>query len=145
MPSLISFTGTHQNKFLLDSNRTNSWWIAHMYFLTCFPPWYVVSKKGLSTIRYFFNQHLFSNVFIMTLNYFLYPILVQNPENSHLEDIHIFPIHQHTATINRTIQQHYCYITSTHKTFKDGPIWGVVRLFWGRLWIWFKAYSFSYS
>ena len=54
MPSLISFTGTHQNKFLLDSNRTNSWWIAHMYFLTCFPPWYVVSKKGISTIRYFF-------------------------------------------------------------------------------------------
>ena len=74
----ISFSGTLQKQFLICRNRTNLWWRSHMYFLTCLPPSYVVSKIGLSTIR-FFNSHLFSNVVIMTLNYVLCPILVQNP------------------------------------------------------------------
>ena len=51
-----------------------------MYISTYFLPLYVVSKIGVSTIIYILNTHLFSNVVIMTLNYFLYPILVQNPE-----------------------------------------------------------------
>ena len=50
---------------------------AHMYILTHFFPLYVVSKIGLSTIAEFLNAHLFSNVVIMTLNYVLYPILMQ--------------------------------------------------------------------
>ena len=51
-----------------------------MYFSTCFYPLYVVSKIGLSTLRYVFNTHLFSNSFIITLNYVLCPISVQNLE-----------------------------------------------------------------
>ena len=49
-----------------------------MYISTCFFSLYVVSKIGLSTISYNFNTNMFSNVVIMTLNYVLYPILVQN-------------------------------------------------------------------
>ena len=51
-----------------------------MYVLTCLFSLYVGSKIVLSTIRYFFDTHMFSNVVIMTLNYFLCPIYVQNLE-----------------------------------------------------------------
>ena len=70
----------HSKKILLCRNRTNSWCRSHMYILTCFAPLYVVLKIVISTIRYFFNARLFSNVVIMTLNYVLCPISVQNPE-----------------------------------------------------------------
>ena len=94
-------------KFLLCRNRTNLWCRAHMYFLTYFPPWYVVSEIGLSTIRYFSNTHLFSNIFIMTLNYILCPILVQNSENcTYWRYIYISPAsthineqHHHSTTL----------------------------------------------
>ena len=69
----------HNEKILLCRNRTNSWCRAHIYISTCFFPLYVVSKIGLINIRYFSNTHLFPNVVIMTLNYVLCPILVQNP------------------------------------------------------------------
>ena len=38
-------------KILLCRNSTNSWYGAHMYFLTCFFCLYVESNTGLSTIR----------------------------------------------------------------------------------------------
>ena len=108
-------------KILLYRNRTNFWCRSHMYFRPVFFPLYVVLKIGLSTIRYFFNTHLFSNIFIMTLNYFLCPISVQNPENVHFEGINLFPLHQHTETINSTIRRKSRYITSTHcKNWKTG-------------------------
>ena len=75
-----------------------------MYFYKYFPPLYVLSKIDLSTIR-FFNTHLFSNVVIMTLNYFLCPISVHDLNNVHFVGIYIFPLHQHTVTSNNTIRQ----------------------------------------
>ena len=113
-----------------------------MYISTCFFPLYVVSKIGLIYTRYFLIIHLFSNVVIMTLNYVLCPILVQNPENVHFEGIYLFPVHQHTATSNSTIRWHSCYFTSTQQTLKDGALSGVGWLLWGRSWPWFKFYGF---
>ena len=113
-----------------------------MYISTCFPPLCVVSKIGLSTIRYFLNIHLFLNVVIMTLNYVLYPILVQNLENVNFEGIYLFTLHKHTETINSTIRLHSHYITSIEKTCNDGDLSGVGRSLWGRLWLWFKSSGF---
>ena len=80
MSPSISFSVTYQKQFLRCRNRTNSCCRAHIYISTCFFPLYVVSKIYLSTIRWIYNTHLFSNFVIMTLNYVLYPILVQNLE-----------------------------------------------------------------
>ena len=85
---------------------------------------------------------MFSNVVIMTLNYVLCPILVQNPENAYFEGVYIFPLHQHTATINSTIRQHSCYITSTQQTLKDGDLPRFGWSLWRRLWLWFKSSGF---
>ena len=63
----------------------------------------------------------------MTLNLVLCPILVHNPGNVHFEGIYLFNLHQHTVTINITIQQHSRYITFTQKTLKDENISGVSR------------------
>ena len=68
----------------------------------CFPLC-VVSKIGLSTIRYFFNTHMFSNVVIMTLNYLLCHISVQNLENfTFCRYIYILPASTHSNK-----QRHY--------------------------------------
>ena len=104
MSPSVSFSCTQWKQFLLCRKRTNSWYGAHMYFLTCFSTLYVVWKIGLSNIRYFFNTHLFSNDVIMTLNYVLCHISVQNLENAHFVGIYIYSLHQHTSTINSTIQ-----------------------------------------
>ena len=67
--SSISFYGTYQKQFLLFWNINNLWCKSHLYILTWISPLYVVSKIGLSTIKYIFNTNLFSNVVIMWLNY----------------------------------------------------------------------------
>ena len=67
-----------------------------MYISKYFFPLYVVSKICLSTVRLNFKTHLFSNVDIMTLNYILYLILVQNPGKcSFRMIIYIFPASTH--------------------------------------------------
>ena len=58
----------------------------------------------------------------MILNYVLYPILVQNPENVHLEGLYLFPLHQHTTTSNITIIRQSCYITYTEQTLNNGDL-----------------------
>ena len=63
---------------------------------------------------------MFSNVAIMTLDYVVCPISVQNPENEYFEGVYLFPMHQHTETINSTIRQHSCYITSAQQRLKYG-------------------------
>ena len=49
----ISLSDTYLKQFLIYRNRTNLWYRSHMYFSTCFPPLYVLSNIGLSTIRFF--------------------------------------------------------------------------------------------
>ena len=51
-------------------------------------------------------------------------------KNVHFEGIYLFPLHQHTETINSTIRKHSCYITSSQKTLKDGAISLVVSVCW---------------
>ena len=102
----------HSKKIVFFRNRTNSWCRAHMYIWTCFSPLCVLSKIGISTIIYILNTHMFSNIVIMTLNYFMSTILVQNLGNVYIEGVYLFPLHQHTVSSNSTIQLHSRYITS---------------------------------
>ena len=145
MPPSISFSGTQQKQFLLCSNRTNSWCRAHMYFTNCFFPFVRCIGDRSQYYKIIFNTHMFSNVFIMTLNYVLCPISVQNPENVHFEGIYLFSLNQHTAMSNITIWLHSRYITFTHQILKYRYISGVGRSLWRRLWLWFKSYGFSNS
>ena len=107
---LRSHSMVHSEKILLFWNRTNSWCRSHMYISTYFPPLYVVLKIGLSTITYIFNIHLFSNVVIMTLNYVLYPILVQNSKKcSFWRFISSYPASTHSDK-----QQHHSRILPSY-------------------------------
>ena len=70
---------------------------------------------------------MFSNVVIMILNYVLYPILVQNPENCHFEVLHIFLLPKHTATRKSTIRKSSRCITSTERTL-NGLVYYVIAI-----------------
>ena len=110
MSPLISLSGTYRKKFLLFRNSTNSWCRAHMYILTCFPPFYIVSKIGLSTITCFLIhicfQMLLSWHWIMFCTLFWCIIL----NNVCFEGSCIFTLHQHTSISNITIWRHSCHI-----------------------------------
>ena len=45
--------------FLLCRNRTNSWCRAHMYFLTCFPPFVRCIGDRSQYYKIFLNTHIF--------------------------------------------------------------------------------------
>ena len=83
------------------------------------------------------------NFLIMTLNYVLYPIFVQNTEKVHFEGLYLFPLHQHTVTYNSTIWRHSRYITSVDRKLNKGALSGVSQLLWGRSWLLFKLSGFS--
>ena len=51
-----------------------------MYFSTCLFCLYVGSNICLSTMRSVLDTHMSSNVVIMTFNYDLFPVPVQNIE-----------------------------------------------------------------
>ena len=59
---------------------------------------------------------------IMTLNYVLYPILVQNSEKILSEGLYLFTLHQQTATRNITIWRYSRHITSTERALNDGAL-----------------------
>ena len=130
-------------KFPFCRNWTNSWCRAHMYILTYFPPSYVVSKIGLSTIRSFLIHICFQMLLSRHLIMFCVLFWCRIRKNVHFEGIYLFPMHQNTATSNSTIRRHCRYITSTHKTLRDGALSGVGKSLWGRLWLWFKSPRFS--
>ena len=77
MSPSISFSGMYQKLFILSRNRTNSWYRALMYFLTCFFCLYFRSKTGIITIRLILDIHLFSNVVTMSFDYDFFRVLVQ--------------------------------------------------------------------
>ena len=62
-----------------------------MYISTYFFPFVRFIEDRSQYYKIFFNTHLFSNVVIMTLNYVLYPILVQNPEKMYILKVYIYP------------------------------------------------------
>ena len=100
----------HSQKSLLYRNRTNSWYRTHMYFLTCFFPLYVASKIS-------FNTHLFSYVVIMTLNYDVCPIPVQNMEScTFCRNISIFPASAHSGKQHHNLTTLPLYQTHTGNT-----------------------------
>ena len=116
--------------------------------LTCiFLPFlslYVVSKIGLGTIYFLIHtcfQMLSSWNWIMFCALFWCIIR----KNVYFEVIYLFPLHQHTATINSTIRQHSCYITYIQQTLKDRSISGFGKSLRGRSWLWFKLYGFNDS
>ena len=59
-------------------------------YLTIFPPMCIVSKIGLSTITQICNTHHFSNVVIMILGYFLYPIFGEEDEIMFIYKVFIY-------------------------------------------------------
>ena len=70
-----------------------------MYISTCFPPLYVVSKIGLSTIRYFFNTSLFKycyhDIELCFVPYF----------GAESEKMHILKVYIHFLYINTQRQE----------------------------------------
>ena len=98
---------------------TNSWYIYHMYFSTCFSPFVCCIEDRSQYYKIIFNTHLFSNIITMTLHDVLCPIWVQNlkkctywrcisisPASTHSGEQHhhstTIPLyHLHTANIER--------------------------------------------
>ena len=106
----ISFFGTQQKQFLLCRNRTNLQYRAHMYFLTCLFCLYVRLNTGLITIIYILDTHLFSNFVILTFDYDLCGVLVENLEFCiFCRYISVFPASTHSAS-----QQHHSMAINFH-------------------------------
>ena len=103
MSPSVSFSGSQRKQFLLCRKRTNSWCRAHMYFSTHFFPFVRFIEDRYQWYKIIFNTNLFSNVVIMTLNYFLCPISAQNPDKcTFWRYMYISP-----ASTHRDKQQHH--------------------------------------
>ena len=73
-----------------------------MYFLTCLFCLYVRLKTGLITIIYILDTHLFSNFVILTFDYDLCGVLVENLEFCiFCRYIYVFPASTHSASQQR--------------------------------------------
>ena len=81
-----------------------------MYFLTCLFCLYVRLKTGLITIIYILDTHLFSNFVILTFDYYLWGVLVENLELCiFCSHISVFPASTHSAS-----QQHHSTTFNFH-------------------------------
>ena len=102
---------------ICDIELTCIFWLVFL-FVRCI-------KYRSQYYKIIFNTHLFSDVVIMTLNYFCDLFWCKIWKNAHFLVIYLFYLHQHTDTRNINIQPHSLYIASTQKTLKDGALSGV--------------------
>ena len=84
-----------------------------------------VSSDGISCVL--LSYVIRAYFIIMTLNYFVWLIWCIKWNNVHIVGIYLFPLHQHTAMRNITIQRQYLCIIPTQKTFKDEAVSEFVR------------------
>ena len=99
MSPSISFSGMYQKLFILHRNRTNLWYISHMYFSTSFFFLYVGSKTGLSTIILILDTHLFSNFVTMSFDYDFFVFRCRIWNNVYIFGIYLFSLPKHTALV----------------------------------------------
>ena len=68
------------------------------------------------------NTHLFSNFFIMTMNYVCTLFWCKIRKNVHFEGLYLFTLHQYTAMSNIKIWRYSHHIISTDQTLNDGAL-----------------------
>ena len=130
----ISLSVMYRKIFILWRNRTNSWYRAHLYFSTCLFSLYVVLKRGIITIRYILDTHLFSIFFqchVITIfsvfgaeSEIMYILLVYICFSFHNKHFWLYQSHCSYVYFNRIIWQLSITITPARRPLKDGAILG---------------------